>query len=88
MAGPVVRPRRCLPNDVLKLSSARVSRLKGVHSLRNVRSLRHSGTLGAEATGGLASDQRTSAIPESPARFRRRVILLGFDRNAVLEIMC
>jgi hypothetical protein len=42
----------------------RVSRFKGVRSLSHVRSLGHSTTLGAEAAGGLGSDQSTSAFPE------------------------
>jgi hypothetical protein len=45
----------------------------------------HSATLGAEAARGLARDQSTSTIPESPARFRGRVIILAFDHNAVLD---
>jgi hypothetical protein len=51
----------------------------------DVRSLRHNTVLGAEAARGLASDQSTSAIPESPAHFREKVILLDFDHNAVME---
>jgi hypothetical protein len=55
--------------------SVRVSHLKGGHSA----------TLGAEAARGLARDQSISTIPESPARFRGRVIILAFEHNAVLD---
>jgi hypothetical protein len=65
--------------------SVRVSHFKDVRSLGNVRSLGHSAALGAEAARRLASDQSTSAVPESPVRFRGKVIILDFDHNAVLE---
>jgi hypothetical protein len=59
------RPRRTLPNEVLLqlIPSFFVFIIQGVS--RRVRSLEYSAALGAEADRVLASDQSTSAIPES-----------------------
>jgi hypothetical protein len=65
--------------------SVRVSHFKGVPSLGDVRSLAHSANLGAETAGGLTSAQSISAFPESPARFRGKVVIVDFDHNEVLE---
>jgi hypothetical protein len=64
-----------------KSISVQVSYFIGVRSLGDVRSVGYIVALGAEATSGLSSDQRNSILPESPARFRTKVVLLDFDHN-------
>jgi hypothetical protein len=61
------------------------SHFKGVPSLDDVRSLGHSAVLGAEAGRGLASDQSTSAVPRSPARFRGKSSYFGISGFIVLS---
>jgi hypothetical protein len=56
-----------------------------LRSLGDVRSLEHSANSGAVATRGLASDQNTSASPDSSAHFHRKVIILKLDHNTVLK---
>ena len=58
-----------------------VSDFKGVRSLGDVRSANHSVALGAEAAARVASNQSSSAFPESPTRFRWKVVILDFDHN-------
>jgi hypothetical protein len=47
----------------------------------------YSAALGAKSARGLARDQSNSAFPDSlsPARFRRKGIIVDYDYNAVLE---
>jgi hypothetical protein len=64
--------------------AAPVGHIKDVCSLGDVRSLGHSAICGAKAAGGPSSDQSASAIPESPACFGVKVIILDFDHSVVL----
>jgi hypothetical protein len=63
----------------------RARHFKGESSLGGyVRSLQVSTALSAEAACGVTSDQSTSTITDSQARFRGKVVILNFDRNEVL----
>jgi hypothetical protein len=59
----------------------RVIQFKGPRSVGDLRSPGHSAALGAEAAHGLVSGQSASAFPNSPARFRGKVIILDFDHS-------
>jgi hypothetical protein len=53
-----------------------------------MNSLGESATFDAEGAGGLASDQRTSAISDSQVRFQVDVIILSSARHEVLVKNC